>query len=275
MRTSGGLARAVVAFPALALLLSCAHAAADTVAFFPALEADARALRQAAGGAARVTSAGARRIETFSMGGHTVHMTIMGAGPVETALAAQALFSRFACDLAVSVGPAGSLYQDFPTGTWRSVATVVAYQKVSATPDGQQVQDRARWELKPAFTNQPPALPGLEQPGIVLASGEAFIASGDEASRLRALTGAAAVEMNAFGLAAACAEHRVPLAVWRIASDHADEAAAETFMSFTMRYDGAGGAAVAAWLRSLPASPERPQAYPNLRALLGAGEAKP
>jgi nucleoside phosphorylase len=65
-----------------------------------------------------------------------------------------------------------------------------------------------------------------------LAAGEEFVASEQERGKIRVLTDAEAVDMNTFGLALVCADQNVPLFVWRIISDRANETAADDFRSF-------------------------------------------
>ena len=74
--------------------------------------------------------------------------------------------------------------------------------------------------------------------------------------------------MNLFGLATVCADHQLPLTCWRIASDRADDNASEDFRKFVAGYDGAGGKAVAEIIKNLPANPNSPDTYQNIKKLL-------
>jgi hypothetical protein len=103
---------------------------------------------------------------------------------------------------------------------------------------------------------------------ISLASGEAFMSSHSARARLAALTNAAAVDMNSFGLILACLDHSLPLTIWRVISDRADESAAEDFRAFVSSYDGAGGAMLAEFITRLPPSPNSPSSYSEIRSLI-------
>ncbi|MBU1692578.1 MAG: hypothetical protein KKC51_01305 [Verrucomicrobia bacterium] len=94
------------------------------------------------------------------------------------------------------------------------------------------------------------------------------MASPSEHDRLRATTGADAVDMNSFGLALVCADHGVPLFAWKIISDHADENASETFRAFVADYQGEGGKALAEIIVALPENPHDPTSYPAIQKLL-------
>ena len=99
--------------------------------------------------------------------------------------------------------------------------------------------------------------------------------STSQRARLASETGAQCVDMNLFGLASACAEHRVPLVCWRIVSDRADDRAGEDFKAFTTQYDGAGGRLLAGTIRKLPPNPNSAASYPALRELIEPPDGKP
>ncbi|MBU1909744.1 MAG: hypothetical protein KJ726_06840, partial [Verrucomicrobia bacterium] len=188
---------------------------------------------------------------------------------VETAASAQALLSRFRCDWAFSLGPAGALSENLETGRWYRVDRVIAWQRGTATSTGMSMSESSTWKTDwghfPAVT-----LPPLFRSNstIAVASGELFVASTSERDRLRATTDADAVDMNSFGLALVCADHGVPLFAWKIISDCADESASEVFRAFVSTYKGEGGKALAEIIVALPAHPHDPASYPAIEKLL-------
>ena len=113
----------------LGLILFCAKTRADEIAVFYALERDWDQLKAQAQSVEKSTKVGNRSIEAVRSGAHQVYGIKLGAGVVESAISAQALLSRFRCDLAISLGPIGSLSDDLKVGQWCQVTNVVAYQK--------------------------------------------------------------------------------------------------------------------------------------------------
>lgn len=253
----------------LAAFLSLANvsANADTVAFFYALDKDFETLKAEAQPIGQSVKVGSRTIPVLSLNSHRVYAVKMGAGAVETATSAQALLARVHCDEAFSTGPVGELSDKLKVGVWYQVGEIVAYQKGSWTKTGFQLTENATLNL----TNPPPKnLPELFQKldSIKVASGEIFVASDNYRAQLRETTGADAVDMNLFGLVTVCADHKLPLTCWRVVSDHANDNASSDFKSFVAGYDGAGGNAVAEIIKNLPANPNLPESYPNLRKIL-------
>lgn len=94
------------------------------------------------------------------------------------------------------------------------------------------------------------------------------MASEQERAKIRALTDAEAVDMNTFGLALVCADQNVPLFVWRIISDRANETAADDFRAFVSSYDGEGGRAMTELLRFLPPNPNAAESYPAINKFI-------
>jgi nucleoside phosphorylase len=125
---------------------------------------------------------------------------------------------------------------------------------------------------KPLLTAEIPStwkLPELlgKAKSALLSSGETFINTTGQRQSL-ASSGAWLVDMNAYGLHSACANHDVPLHIWRVVSDNADEQAGATFQAFVKTYDGAGGKALAQLIKDLPANPKAATSYPGIRQLL-------
>lgn len=249
--------------------LSLAHlpANADTVAFFYALDKDFETLKAEAQSAGQSIKVGSRTIPVLMLSSHRVYAVKMGSGAVETAASAQALLARVHCDEAFSVGPVGALSGKLQVGAWYQASEVISYQKGSWTKTGFELSENASRKL----TNAPPKnLPELFQKltDIKVASGEIFVASDNYRAQLRETTGADAADMNLFGLVTVCADHQLPLTCWRVVSDHADDNANEDFKKFVANYDGAGGKAVAEIIKNLPANPNSPDDYTNLRKIL-------
>lgn len=256
---------------AITLYLGATLAApSDTIAFFYALDADLNALKSQATPIGQSVTVGSRSIQHLTLGVHDLYAVKMGSGCVETAVSAQALMSRFRCDWALSIGPAGALDDALEIGQWIRVTNVVANQKGVVGADGFHLSDQSSWALNAELFPLPDDGTAKTSPLITVTSGETFIVAERERNRLRALTGATAVDMNTFGLAVVCADHRVPLLVWRVISDRANEEAPEAFRRFVTTYDGRGGRIAAAWIAQLPSNPDNPESYPDIMKFLPA-----
>lgn len=258
--------RIIALFIALPLLVSLS-ANADAIAFFYALDKDFETLKVEAQPAGQSVKVGSRSIAVLQIASHRMYAVKMGSGAVETATSAQALLAHIHCDEAFSVGPVGELSDKLKVGTWCQVGEVIGYQKGSWTKTGFQLSTNAEWKLTNVFTTNLPDL-FQKRDKIKIASGEIFVASDNYRAQLHETSGADAVDMNLFGLVTVCADHRLPLICWRIVSDHADDNASDDFKKFVANYDGAGGKTVAEIIKNLPANPNSPEAYPNLRKIL-------
>lgn len=193
----------------------------------------------------------------------------MGSGCVETAASAQALLSRFRCDWAFSLGPAGALSERVETGRWYRVDRIVAWQRGATSALGISCSESSTWRTDwnlVAVSNYPVALQSTAT--LAVASGELFVSSTTERERLRSQTQADAVDMNSFGLALVCADHGVPLWSWKIVSDRADDQASEAFRAFVAGYRGEGGKALADLIEALPPNPHNPSSYPAIEKML-------
>jgi len=228
-----------------------------------ALEADMKSLSERAVVIGEPTALGSRRIHRLQIGPHRVYAVIMGSGCVETAVSAEALLTRFRCDVAFSLGPAGGLAEPAAPGRWFYVGECVVRGK-SAGPGS-----RGQPLVIPDVPNEWKVGAPLEKtPKVVLTAGEVFVNQRTQRDSLAASTGALLVDMNTHGLHAACANHRLPLHVWRVVSDMADEEAGQRFREFVQAYDGAGGRALAALIRELPANPNAAGSYSAIQKLI-------
>jgi len=235
---------------------------ADTVGVLMALEADLKALTAAGTSLGEPAAVGGRRVHRLQLGPHRVYTALMGSGCVETAVTTEALLARHRCDLVFSVGPAGALRDEAKVGTWWCVSACVLQGRNAGEGSASSPLKLApipeTWTLPAPFLTAKPT---------VLISGETFINSPSLKSSASA-SGATLVDMNVHGLAAACENHDVPLHVWRVVSDAADEQASEVFKTFVKNYDGVGGEALAELIRNLPANPKAARSYPGIRSLL-------
>ena len=242
------------------LVLCMPIAKGDAIGFFYALDADLQGLKTQARELGQSVPVGSRSIQRLQLGAHTIYAVKMGSGAVETAASAQALLSRFRCDWAFSLGPAGALSDTLETNGWHRASRVLAWQrgKIDLTWD-------TDWSRFPV-----PNLPApLHTPSAIsVASGEQFISTTSDREGVQAITQADAVDMNSFGLSLVCADHGVALFSWKIISDRADENAPETFRAFTSTYSGEGGEALAEIIRALPANPNDPASYPAIEKML-------
>ena len=112
----------------VALAIHCVPALGDAIGFFYALDADRQGLKSMAREMGQSSKVGSRSIQRPQLGTHSISAIQMGAGAVETAASAQALLSRFRCDWAFSLGPAGALSETAETGRWYRVDRVMAWQ---------------------------------------------------------------------------------------------------------------------------------------------------
>ncbi len=248
-------------------LLTVAGARADNVAVLLALEADMKALTAAGTSAGQPAAVGSRKVQRIQIGPHRVYAALMGSGCVETAVTTEALLGRYRCDVALSLGPAGGLVDDAKPGSWWRVTGCVVQGKTGGEGSAE----------KPLLTallpeNWKQAEPLASARTARLSAGETFISTSAQRQSLTT-SGAWLVDMNTHGLAVGCANHQVPLHVWRVVSDKADEDASGTFRSFVTGYDGAGGKALAELIKNLPANPKAAGSYPGIRKLLDEASA--
>jgi len=225
---------------------------AAKVGLFYALDADLTAVQSVSEVWIHRRATGATVTE-FRIGDHEGVAIQMGSGSVQTAMSTMQLLFGYRIDLAISVGPAGNL-GSHETGEVVRVSRGVAFQK-----SGEQDLD-----LK-----LPPMGWGVleELPEVVLASGEEFINRESRREALAGETGAAAVDMNLFGLAHVLSHFQIPGVHLRIISDHADDRARADFLEFVDHYDGELGRHVVEYLENLEPDPTAPDSYEALKEL--------
>lgn len=203
---------------------------------------------------------GTRKIQRLQLGPHRLYAAVMGSGCVETAVTAEALLARYRSDWVFSMGPAGGLTDEGAVGKWFAVSECVVAGKTGGTGSAGTPFKLA---LAPTQWNLPTVMQSLKP--LRLVAGETFIQSTSAREGLAASSQAQLVDMNTHGLAVACLNHQVPLHVWRLVSDRADDQASAAFQEFTRAYQGEGGTAVAEVIRQLPASPKAAGSYQGIR----------
>jgi nucleoside phosphorylase len=260
----GGRGRALArACVGVLLSFGCQSAQADTVAVLLALEADMKTLSAQATVLGEPSLVGTRKIQRLQLGPHRVHAAVMGSGCVETAVTAEALLARYRCDWVFSMGPAGGLTDEGAVGKWFAVSECVVAGKTggsgSAGTPFKLALAPTQWKLPAVMQRLTP---------LRLVAGETFIQSNSAREGLAASSQAQLVDMNTHGLAVACLNHQVPLHVWRLVSDRADDQASAAFQEFTKSYQGEGGTALAEVIRQLPASPKAAGSYQGIRELI-------
>ncbi|MEM9478352.1 MAG: hypothetical protein AAGA58_01680 [Verrucomicrobiota bacterium] len=265
---------------------------ATEIAFFYTLEEDIAAFEKVAGKPSRVSPVGDTPVRVYESGGHRAVAAKMGSGCVRTATSVQATLARFPVQFVVSVGPAGGLAEDLNAGSWTWIREAKAYQRGTHGVAGFTAAKEAAFSVGEI----PPILEGLlasfavadpEDAGkkieaakagdsvlrdVVAASGEVFVASGQQRETLRNETKADVVEMNLFGLLTVQKAHRLPGLHLRVVSDRADDNASESFAQFVKSYDGRGGTLVGEWFLSLPEDRTAPKSFDGLRRIIDGKE---
>ena len=243
---------------------------ADNLAVFLALDHDIKALVASGTETGQPILVGTRKIRRVTIGQHQIYVTLMGSGCVETAVSAEALLARYRCDLAFSVGPAGAITDSAAEGTWWKVDQCLVANKAAGEGSASQPYD-----LESSAEGTTWALPDCFKLAncAKLVSGEQFISSTQGRQTLATVSrGATLVDMNTHGLVVACANHGVPLHVWRIVSDQANENAGESFRNFVSNYNGAGARALTKLIHGLPTNPKAATSYTGIKRLLESGQ---
>lgn len=239
----------------------------NRIAYFFALDEDIASFQMNASPPISSIPVGDVVVHQYSVDGKRVYAAKMGSGCVRTAATAQAVLTRFPCDLVISTGPAGGIGGAGEIGQWRRVERVVAYQSGSHTSTGKQLSRSSEFHLDHGRLAH--ALGSLsELPTASVASGERFIASNAYRDEIASQYDCDLVDMNLFGLLMVIQSRDLPSVHLRVISDFANDQASAEFRSFSEDYDGRGGELACAWIRRLPADPCSPMQYENLRRLL-------
>jgi nucleoside phosphorylase len=249
------------AITAVLVSLSSSSTFAVNVGWFYALDADKAAFEKVVGSPVRVVSlSGGTQLAEYQVANHKVYACRMGSGCVATAVSVSRVAAYRSLDRVISTGPAGAIGETAKPGQWSRIKRVIAWQKSSSQ----------EWVIVPAGTDQADWPEGrwLGFPKADLVSGEKFVASAEQRGELSRTHSADMVEMNSFGLMGALEGMRCKVLILRVASDRADESAADDFNGFTKSYDGEGGRIVAEIVKSLPLEKNDPAAHESLKNLL-------
>jgi adenosylhomocysteine nucleosidase len=239
---------------------------ARTVAFFFALESDWQTLYKSFDRTATNRVVFGQSVFHFKTDSVEIFAIKMGAGSVQSAISAQALLATKRCDLAISVGPVGSLDPKLRADAWALVEDVVPWQKQPLQPIPGRIEG-IQWEKFPLEDKQLTALARIR-----VASGEMFVASTELNQQIAEATACNAVDMNLFGILSVLQAARVPSIHLRIVSDEANESASDDFRTFLETYDGAGGKMAADFLLNLPPDKTAVKEYPELQKLFHDSE---
>lgn len=199
-----------------------------------------------------------RRFVRGRLHGRPVVLALCGIGKVAAATTATVLAERFGVRGIVFTGVAGGLGEDVQVGDI-VVAEACVQHDMDASPLFPRFEvplyGRALFETDPALTGHlaqaahatlqdlPALVPAadlgrfdLQAPQVhcgLLASGDRFVASRQEAALLRAaVPDALAVDMESAAVAQVCADYRIAFAAVRTVSDRADETAHVDFPAF-------------------------------------------
>lgn len=228
------------------------------VAIVAAMREELRALLALMSDAECVVRAG-REFHRGLIGGRRVVLARSGIGKVAAATTATLLAAEFAPSMLLFTGVAGGLAADVRVGDV-VLASELLQHDMDASPLFPRYEvpltGRARFAIDAALAGRLAiatasclrdvprevgasrlAAFGIEHPrlhrGLVI-SGDRFVSTAAESAALRqALPDALAVEMEGAAVAQVCADFGLPLAVLRVISDRADDAAHIDFLRFT------------------------------------------
>lgn len=242
----------------------------ETVALFYGLDSDVKQVKQV------LTTSENDKLKWMGnyiqCGTRKVMPVKMGSGNVHAAIEVTRFLSRNSVDLAISYGPAGYLEDSIATGEIFLIDSIVAYQKGTIGPLKEiKRHERLDFASDPEWQFFTKAFPVCGKRKI-LSSGEAFIQSSSFRDELRRSTGAALVDMNGYGVSKACQTLQVPLILFRVASDPADDEAGSAFRQFTEEHDSAAFLVkLLNFVAVMPSNPNRIRSYPNLKKVMESG----
>lgn len=171
--------------------------------------------------------------------GAPVVTAVCGVGKVFAALCAQTMILRYAPARLINTGVAGSLSPSLTIGNI-AIADDVVQHDMDTSPLGDPVgllsginivhipADPALGEALEASA----AACGLTVRRGTIATGDRFISSGEQKSRIRDAFGAIACEMEGGAIGHVCYVNNVPFAVLRAISDGGDEEASMDYPTF-------------------------------------------
>jgi adenosylhomocysteine nucleosidase len=214
----------------------------------------------------RRVDVGARRFHLGFMHGHAVVLARSGIGKVAAAITATLAIQHFNAHSLVFTGVAGGLGEGVAIGDF-VLARELLQHDLDASPlfprfevpltgvsrfsADAALSDACAAAVQRCVQSGAIGTPKLHQ-GLVI-SGDRFIATAAHSAELRgALPDALAVEMEGAAVAQVCSAFGVPLAVLRIVSDRADDAAHGDFAAFMVGASAATRHVIEDWLRATP-----------------------
>jgi len=223
-----------------------------------AMEVEVAAIRQAICQPRQFTVLGCD-ITAGQLDGHPVLLAESGIGKVNAALTTAALAQAGASSL-VFVGVAGGVAPGVAVGDAVIAATLVqhdvnvtAFGHAPGVISGVLAGGMADPAMSDALVAAASSLDAMVHRGVI-ASGDQFITSPDQAAAIAGQFGAVAVEMEGAAVAQACTRLGLPFAVLRWISDTADSQAETDFGQFVERIAQLDLAVVTQFLASQPST---------------------
>jgi len=229
----------------VAALLLASSALADT-AILVALPPEQSALGREIKIVGQPVELAGHKISIGYRKGEKLYIVRTGAGNLNSAMATQALLTRYKIDRVISIGVAGNLNDHSKPGDLFIATNVVSHQEGKETPGG--FDPRKEPESKsPNSTDYWTKCAALQNNAFDtacsiltnstvrqgrLVSGDSFIASSAKRQWLRVTFQADAVDMVSIGIARVCEANAVPYVIIRALSDNADESASAAFATF-------------------------------------------
>lgn len=173
--------------------------------------------------------------------GKSIVIVKSGIGKVNAAICAQVLIDHFAVDYIINVGVAGAIEKSLKIGDIViSTDTVQHDMDVSALGDPVGTIPR----MKESYFKADPNLIELAKKAGEkcvghnvytgrIASGDQFISSAEQKTRIKTLFGAFCAEMEGAAIGHACYLNKIPFLIIRSISDNADGEAGMSFSQFT------------------------------------------
>lgn len=165
---------------------------------------------------------------------------VAGVGKVNAAICAQTMILKYAPDMIINIGVAGGLSPELGTGDI-AVADSVVEHDMDTTPLGEPAGyigglDRVYIDCDKTMADRlfkaASEIDGLIVRRGVIASGDQFIASSEQRSRIIDNFGAIAAEMEGASIGHVCAMSGVPFGVIRAISDGANGESPMSFPAF-------------------------------------------
>ena len=217
-----------------------------------AMRAEVETLIAALDGAA-VCRVGSLTFHTGRLSGRPVVLAECGIGKVNAAMCAQTMILRFGVTEIWNTGVAGTLTDELSIGDF-AVSSDVVQHDMDTTPLGdppgwisglERVHIPADAALAAAFAAAV-ASSGRRCRIGTIASGDVFVASSAQKTRIRDAFGAVACEMEGAAIGQVAAANGVPFVVVRAISDGGDEASAVDYPTFVKEAASRSAAVVAA-----------------------------